>query len=97
MRAHRVIPLFTREVQMSELDHALALSLLQDEYDQEGVVVVEGTKRSPKVQGIVDEHWELADPIPNIHQLFVQYDSTFFWGKLTANGVAVDWSSRMTM
>ena len=81
---------------MSGLDHALALSL-QDKYDKEGVVVVEDTKTSPKVKGIVDEHWELADPNPNIHQLFVQYDTMFFWGKLTANGVAVDWSNRMTL
>lgn len=81
---------------MSELDRALALSL-QDKYNKEGVVVVEGTKAPLKVKGIVDERWELEDPNPNIHQLFVQYDSTFFRGKLTANGVAVDWSSRMTL
>ena len=81
--------------QESDVDLALALSL-QEEYDCAVVSKTAGTTRSQGL-GIVDEHWELADPNPNIHQLFVQYDSMFFWSKLTANGVAVDWSKRMTL
>ena len=48
-------------------------------------------------KGIVDDHWELTDPNPDIYQLFVEYDSMFFGGKLTARGVVVDWSKRMTL
>lgn len=47
--------------------------------------------------GIVDEDWELTDPNPNIHKLFVDYDTIFFWRKLSDNGVVVDWSKRMTL
>ena len=55
------------------------------------------SKPQEKRLGIVDPILELKDPTPNIHKLFVEYDSTFFWGKLTASGVAVDWSQRMTL
>lgn len=79
----------------AELDMALALSL-QDGYDREDVRIID---EAPSKGGLslVDKHWELSDPNPNIHHLFVEYDSTFFWGKLAANGVAVDWSKRMTL
>ena len=79
----------------SDLDFALALSL-QNEYDNKEIEIVD-TKKTNLSKGIVDEHWELADPNPNIHQLFIEYDSTFFWSKLAANGVAVDWSNKMTL
>ena len=78
-----------------ELDQALARSL-QDQFDSEGVQVV-GETRSKSQESIVDEHWELTDPNPDIHQLFVGFDSRFFWGKLASSGVAVDWSKRMTL
>lgn len=77
----------------NDVDLALALSL-QDEYSEEAAVVVEDSMQK---RGIVDRHWELTDPNPDIHQLFLRYDSMFFWSKLTARGVAVDWSKRMTL
>ena len=77
----------------SDLDLAVALSL-QDSYAGPGPRVEVEEK---PVKGIVDESWELADPNPSIHKLFVEYDSLFFWGKLTSSGVAVDWSTRMAL
>ena len=77
----------------SDLDLALALSL-QASYSQQPVEKAATAKQD---LGVVDERWELTDPNPNIHQLFVEFDSQFFWGKLVARGVAVAWSSRMTL
>ena len=74
----------------SDLDFALALSL-QDQCDRHNY-----PNRDLK-KGIVDEHWELNDPTPNIHDLFVKFDAQFFWGKLSSSGVAVAWSGRMTL
>lgn len=44
---------------------------------------------------IVDESWELIDPIPNIHDLFLQFNDAYFGGRLA--GVEVKWSPRMTL
>ncbi|NXA12769.1 SPRTN protein, partial [Sapayoa aenigma] len=43
---------------------------------------------------VVDETWELLDPSPDVHALFVHFNQTLFWGKLEA--VTVSWSPRMT-
>ncbi|NXY18159.1 SPRTN protein, partial [Atrichornis clamosus] len=43
---------------------------------------------------VVDEAWELLDPSPDVHGLFVHFNQTLFWGKLEA--VTVSWSPRMT-
>ena len=87
-----------------DLDYALALSL-QDQFDR-------GKKHQPQLhhlplqtstekrydpKSIVDKSWELTDPNPNIHNLFVQYDEMFFDGTLVSKGVAVSWSNRMTL
>lgn len=87
-----------------DLDYALALSL-QDQFDRE-------SKHRPKLhnsphqtssekrydtKSIVDKSWELTDPNPNIHDLFVQYDQMFFDGTLVNKGVAISWSKRMTL
>ncbi len=59
------------------LDIAVARSL-QEQYDREARL----QSRSSTSTTIVDKKLELDDPTPNIHQLFVEYDSRFFWGKL---------------
>lgn len=46
---------------------------------------------------IVDSSWELTDPNPNIHDLFVRFDHMFFEGTLVSRGVVVSWSNRMTL
>lgn len=44
---------------------------------------------------VVDEAWELLDPSPDVHGLFVQFNEALFWGRLAA--VDVSWSPRMTL
>lgn len=44
---------------------------------------------------VVDEAWELLDPSPDVHGLFVQFNEALFWGRLAA--VEVSWSPRMTL
>ncbi|XP_040061383.1 DNA-dependent metalloprotease SPRTN [Ixodes scapularis] len=44
---------------------------------------------------VVDPYWELTDPNPDIHGLFLEFNDAYFWGKLL--GVEVKWSSRMTL
>ncbi|NXO00188.1 SPRTN protein, partial [Rhinopomastus cyanomelas] len=44
---------------------------------------------------VVDEAWELLDPSPDVHGLFMQFNETLFWGRLAA--VEVSWSPRMTL
>lgn len=45
---------------------------------------------------LVDEAYELIDPHPDIHELFLLFDQQFFWGTLTSRACTVDWSKRMT-
>ncbi|NXM49979.1 SPRTN protein, partial [Gymnorhina tibicen] len=51
-------------------------------------------RSSPRPLSVVDEAWELLDPSPDVHALFVHFNQTLFWGKLEA--VTVSWSPRMT-
>ena len=44
---------------------------------------------------LVDPRWEMLDPSPNIHALFLEFNRTYFWGKLAA--IEVKWSPRMTL
>lgn len=84
-----------------DLDYALALSL-QEQFtrEQRRETVLESEtdlerRCDPKL--IVDERWELLDPHPNVHDLFVQFDAMFFDRKLVNAGVEVRWSPRMTL
>ncbi|KAM3923796.1 DNA-dependent metalloprotease SPRTN [Leptodactylus fuscus] len=54
-----------------------------------------GSTAQPPLMAVVDPSWELLDPNPNIHELFLQFNEMFFWGKLM--GVEVKWSHRMTL
>ena len=93
----------------SDLDYALALSL-QEQFSRE-LKHESGRKRTttttepeaaqllerydPRL--IVDKRWELLDPHPNVHDLFVQFDAMFFERRLVNAGVEVRWSPRMTL
>uniref|UniRef100_A0AAV2KE57 SprT-like domain-containing protein n=1 Tax=Knipowitschia caucasica TaxID=637954 RepID=A0AAV2KE57_KNICA len=44
---------------------------------------------------IVDASWETLDPNPDVRSMFLEFNETFFWGKLS--GVEVKWSPRMTL
>lgn len=86
-------------------DHHMAM-LLQQQFDSEFSVENPGQdlaysnpKKKKRVAAnsskcLIDPSWELVDPTPNIHILFVQFSQRFFWDKLLA--VTVAWSKRMT-
>jgi len=79
-------------------DYALAVAL-QEQFNEEEKQIVEidqGPSTNPNVS-IVDNYWELADPNPNIHELFLQFDATYFKNTLNNAGVEVRWSPRMTL
>lgn len=85
------------------LDYALALSL-QAQFDnsptQQAVstsLLTDNCISEYNPSKIVDETWELVDPNPNIHNLYVQFDQMFFKGRLVSRGVVVSWSNRMTL
>ncbi|XP_054617906.1 DNA-dependent metalloprotease SPRTN [Dunckerocampus dactyliophorus] len=44
---------------------------------------------------IVDPSWETLDPTPDVRAMFLEFNSRFFWDKLS--GVEVKWSPRMTL
>ncbi|NXB29875.1 SPRTN protein, partial [Eulacestoma nigropectus] len=74
----------------------------QDEAAAEAAAAAAAAKRpdlssyrsSVRPLSVVDEAWELLDPSPDVHALFVHFNQTLFWGKLEA--VTVSWSPRMT-
>ena len=88
-------------------DETLA-RLLQEEYDAE---MVANTKINDEVAGflptssqvskpqeklsLVDPEMDLIDPNPDLHTLFSQFNTEFFWSKLS--GCEVKWSPRMTL
>lgn len=53
------------------------------------------TPRPERPLSIVDESWEILDPSPDVRAMFLEFNDTFFWGKLS--GVEVKWSPRMTL
>jgi len=77
-------------------DFALALKLFTELNEGEGEQSqsVKGGKPDEKLS-IVDPSWELIDPVPNIHELFVQFNAAYFDGMLAS--VSVQWSPRMTL
>ena len=94
------------DMSSSDLDYALALSLQEQvshetQSQEEGLdhdatkSEMETLRYDPKL--IVDERWELLDPHPNVHDLFVQFDAMFFDRRLVNAGVEVRWSPRMTL
>ena len=71
-------------------DFALALQL-----DEELNQNTSTRRENKKPLSIVDPSWELIDPIPDIRELFVQFNFAYFQGLLAS--VEVKWSSRMTL
>ena len=78
---------------------ALALSIQQgNEMQESGASTsAELLKKRYDPILIVDSFWEEADPTPNVHSLFVDFDTMFFQQTLTNAGVAVTWGPRMTL
>ncbi|XP_069580328.1 DNA-dependent metalloprotease SPRTN [Brachyistius frenatus] len=51
--------------------------------------------RPERPLSIVDASWEMLDPSPDVRAMFLEFNTMFFWGKLS--GVEVKWSPRMTL
>ncbi|XP_065160971.1 DNA-dependent metalloprotease dvc-1 isoform X1 [Atheta coriaria] len=84
----------------SQDDHEIAKEL-QRQFNQEVAVenpsnlVYETKKKNiDNTKSLVDPSWELIDPTPNIHNLFIAFNQQYFWNKLLS--VCVSWSKRMT-
>lgn len=78
-------------------DFALALQL-QELWEAEAAAARVEAPPDPaslRPLSVVDEAWELLDPSPDVHGLFVQFNEALFWGRLAA--VEVSWSPRMTL
>ena len=77
-------------------DFALALKV-DEEWNRDASNTSHGKSGSgfEKPLSIVDPSWELIDPIPDIRELFVQFNAAYFDGLLAS--VEVKWSSRMTL
>lgn len=74
---------------------------LQDDFNKEisiekadGLTYDSNKKSNKDAPSLVDPSWELIDPAPDIHNLFVAFNQRFFWDKLVT--VCVSWSKRMT-
>nr|XP_023013790.1 sprT-like domain-containing protein Spartan [Leptinotarsa decemlineata] len=84
-------------------DLQLAKSL-QEQYEKEYAVerpvqnlvyekINQNSSKNP-TKSLTDPSWEVIDPTPDIHNLFMAFNERFFWNKLLA--VCVSWSKRMT-
>ena len=51
------------------------------------------SRSSSKPVSCVSAEWETIDPTPDLHALFLEFNQTFFWGKLVM--CEVRWSPRM--
>lgn len=80
----------------ADLEYALSL---QQEFDQEerkssDDYAVSSSKLLMPIS-VVDDSWELIDPVPDVRQLFLQFNDVYFKGLLAS--VEVRWSPRMTL
>lgn len=52
-------------------------------------------QRLGRAESVVDHSWEMLDPNPDIHCLFLAFNRQYFWS--TLDTVTVQWSKRMTV
>lgn len=79
----------------NDSDYAIAL-YLQEELNKDNDAPLTVQEYSGgKPMSIIDNFWELNDPNPDIHGLFLEFNSNYFWNQLY--GVEVKWSNRMTL
>ena len=80
-------------------DFVYALSL-QEKFNSEQIgdrdqSFPSNMSKSNTCVSVVDDSLELIDPLPDIRQLFLQFNDAYFQGKLA--GIEVKWSPRMTL
>lgn len=64
------------------------------EVPKNGLVYKVNKDTSNSSKCLIDPSWEVIDPTPDIHVLFMSFNDRFFWGALVT--VCVSWSKRMT-
>jgi hypothetical protein len=79
---------------MSDDDDMAFAMFLQAQFNCEDHDINTG-KESKLPTSLVDDAWEVIDPVPDIRQLFLQFNDEYFDGLL--GGVEVRWSPRMTL
>lgn len=93
---------FEQEYKSTEQGDLELARHLQEQFEQEEAVEKPSSSlvyHQPKKglnssKCLTDPSWELVDPTPDIHNLFIAFDQRFFWNKLQA--VCVSWSKKMT-
>lgn len=80
---------------MSEDDDLAFAMFLQEQFDNEGDHLDSSREKTKLPTSLVDDAWEMIDPVPDIRQLFLQFNDEYFDGLL--GGVEVRWSPRMTL
>lgn len=80
----------------ADLEYALSLQqeLDQEERKSSDNHAISSSKLSMPIS-VVDDSWELIDPVPDARQLFLQFNDVYFNGLLAS--VEVRWSPRMTL
>ncbi|XP_030758195.1 sprT-like domain-containing protein Spartan [Sitophilus oryzae] len=88
-----------KHTESTDSDYQLALQL-QEQFKSESDIekprnnLAYDVSSANKSKCLVDPSWEVIDPTPDVHVLFVTFNERFFWNKLLA--VTVSWSKRMT-
>ncbi|EDO43066.1 predicted protein, partial [Nematostella vectensis] len=81
---------------MSEDDDLAFALFLQEQFNNESSNDTKIAQTNQKLPtSIVDEAWEMIDPVPDIRQMFLQFNEAYFWGQLAS--VEVRWSPKMTL
>lgn len=89
-----------KKTDTQDADRALALRL-QEQFHAEveterpgNNLVYKAPRNLNNSKCLVDPSWEVIDPTPDVHVLFMAFNRKFFWNALES--VTVSWSKRMT-
>lgn len=89
---------FEDVVDIDATDFILALQIqmqMDDDDNKPSVVEVKKPVLSAPQKSLSDPEWELIDPCPDVHSLFVEFDRRYFWSRL--GSCRLEWSKRMTI
>ena len=78
-----------------DADYAIALSLQEEFSTIDNEVSTDFGEKRKRPESIVDDCWETIDPTPDIRDLFLQFNDTYFDGRLLC--CEVKWAPRMTL
>lgn len=88
----------SQNIKVIDMEYARSL---QEQFDNENAIeqpskdlVYKKGNTMNSSKCLTDPSWEVIDPTPDIHMLFMAFNERFFWNKLLA--VCVSWSKRMT-